>query len=581
MVTEWKQFVNNAGSELTATLTNTATSFSVPTGEGGLFPESGPFWVTIFGTTVAEGHEIILVGTISGDTFSNCSRGQQGTSAAQWPAGSNVQLLWTAGSVEQIQAAITALEEGTVLTDLAFTQDVQVRKAGTSVTPKVTLIHSRGSISSPTATQSADAVGSVLWQAFSSALAPISIAEIVALPDGQIPASGDAPGMLEFRVTPNGSATPVVALTLYNDKSATAGALENQIWDSQGYIPLSAIKTGTTNNSKVMTAGETEGSAGWASLESNLPATEGQEGKFLGCGAEGAIWTDVPSDLPDMTGNTGKFLTTDGSDASWGDITFPEEIPDQTGNTGKFLTTDGSNLSWGTPDAGDALPDQTGNDGKFLTTNGTVASWGTPTAVPGANSVGASELKEDDSAIQFLALALVGATTGDANVLSLKTSRGSVGSPSNSGSGDGLGIDWNFYYSSAYRKAAEIKVEVDGTLGTGDYPSRMEFRVTKDGTSSPYTDANLVIKNSGYVGIGETSPGAQLHVRQVSSSGAVEVLYLEQSDQDEPFIHFQGTSAADETKSLSTQAIESFTYAGMVRVNVNNTDVWMPYYAAT
>ncbi len=574
--TAWKQFVNNAGSELTATLTNTATSFSVPDGEGGLFPASGPFWVTIFGTTVAEGHEIILVGTISGDTFSNCSRGQQGTSAAQWPAGSNVQLLWTAGSVEQIQAAITALEEGTVLTDLAFTQDVQVRKAGTSVTPKVTLIHSRGSISSPTATQSTDAVGSVLWQAFSSALAPISIAEIVALPDGQIPAAGDAPGMLEFRVTPNGSATPAVALTLYNDKSATAGALENQIWDSQGYIPLSALKTGTTNNSKVLTAGETEGSAGWASLESNLPATEGQEGKFLGCDAEGAIWTDVPSDLPDQTGNTGKFLTTDGSVASWGDITFPEEIPDQTGNSGKFLTTDGSVLSWGTPDAGDALPDQTGNAGKFLTTDGSVASWGTPTAVPGANSVGASELKEDDSAIQFLALALVGATTGDLFPLSLKTSRGSVASPTNCASGDSVGLDFHCYYSSAYRKFAEIRVEVDGTLGTGDYPSRMEFRVCKDGYAAPFTDPNMVIKNTGYVGIGEVGPAGQLHVAQSSSSGVVPVLYLAQSDQDEPFIQFSGTSAADDSKNISTAAIG--TYTGRIRVNINNTDYWIPYY---
>ena len=507
--TEWKQFVNNAGSELSATLTNTATSFSVPNGEGGVFPESGPFWVTVFGTTVAEGHEIILVGSISGDTFSGCTRGQQGTSAAQWPAGSNVQLLWTAGGVEQIQDAITALEEGTTQTDLAYTQELKIRKAGTSVTPQVTLIHSRGSLSSPTATQSTDSVGSVLWQAYSSTLTEVSLGEIVVLPDGQIPATGDAPGMMEFRVTANNSATPTVALTLYNDKSATAGALEIQIWDGNGYVPLGAIKTGTSNSGKCLMAGATEGSSYWG------------------------------SPLPTMA--TG-YLYCDGSALSY-------ESPYPTPSTG-YLYYDGSSLSW-------------------------AAGGGSST--PGTDTVGADAIIETE-AIQMLSLTLLQATTGDHDSLSLKHCRGSVASPTVSGSSDGTGITYEFYSGSAYRVGARIKADLMESPASA-CGTNLAFWVCKSGSASPPTDAAMTIGQSQHVAIGETDFSAAWLTVAGTSTSALPVLKLLQNDTDEPFVQFYGTSAADYTKSLSTSAIG--TYVGMIRVMINSTDYWIPYYSAS
>ena len=579
MATTWKRTTNQAAGTLAEILTSNATSFTLQSGEGGEFPEDGPFWVVVFGDTVDEGSEIILVEQLTGDTFSSCTRGEQGTTPAQWNAGANVQMLWTAGNADQIMDAISALETGTVLTDLAYTQEIQVRKAGTSVTSQVTLFHSRGTVDSPSATLDGDTVGTILFEGYAAGGGETALAAILAMPDGQTPNPNDSPGKLVFQTVPNASATPAAALTLLSDKSATAGGLGLQVWDADGYIPLSAIKTGTTNNSKVLTAGATEGSAGWQSLESNLPATEGQEGKFLGCDAEGAIWTDLPSDLPDMTGNNGKYLTTDGSSASWGDITFPEEIPDQTGNTGKFLTTDGSDLSWGTPDAGDALPDQTGNEGLFLTTNGSVASWAAPTAVPGENSVGATELKEDE-AITLLSLILSGFATGDTTPLTLRTARGSAESPTNCAANDDAILQFSHYLNSGYRNTASIRVAVDGTAGSGDYPSRMEFRVSKDGTAAEHTNANIVIKNSGIVGIGEPTPdAAQLTVYQSASAFNFPVLKLQQGDQDEPFIEFTGTSAADTTKNISTAGIGTFT--GRIRCSINGTDYWIPYYAAT
>ena len=56
------------------------------------------------------------------------------------------------------------------------------------------------------------------------------------------------------------------------------------------------------------------------------------------------------------------------------------------------------------------------------------------------------------------------------------------------------------------------------------------------------------------------------------------VIKLEQLDTDEPFIRFQGTTASDQTKSLSTDtSVGSLT--GHIRVSINGTDFWVPYYA--
>jgi hypothetical protein len=68
-------------------------------------------------------------------------------------------------------------------------------------------------------------------------------------------------------------------------------------------------------------------------------------------------------------------------------------------------------------------------------------------------------------------------------------------------------------------------------------------------------------------------------IAQGSASYAKTVLSLSQADIDDTFVDFKGTSAADKTKSISTSTVGNFTYTGMVRVDVNGTQYWMPYYA--
>ena len=69
-----------------------------------------------------------------------------------------------------------------------------------------------------------------------------------------------------------------------------------------------------------------------------------------------------------------------------------------------------------------------------------------------------------------------------------------------------------------------------------------------------------------------------VNIDQASSTGAIAVLTLDQGDVDQEFIRFDGTSASDQTKSLTTDTtVGSLT--GHIRVNINGTDFWIPYYA--
>lgn len=95
------------------------------------------------------------------------------------------------------------------------------------------------------------------------------------------------------------------------------------------------------------------------------------------------------------------------------------------------------------------------------------------------------------------------------------------------------------------------------------------------------------------VGINVSNILGQLHVEQSEAAGARPVLYLDQGDDDQAFIHFQGTSAADQTKSISTvngdgvvtgpkdySSTAGWAFGGMAKMKLNGADVWVPYYTA-
>jgi hypothetical protein len=69
------------------------------------------------------------------------------------------------------------------------------------------------------------------------------------------------------------------------------------------------------------------------------------------------------------------------------------------------------------------------------------------------------------------------------------------------------------------------------------------------------------------------------------------IIKLNQLDDDEGFIDFAGTAAADQTKSISfvngdgvvngpadKVLVAGWDFAGMVRVQINGVDRWIPFY---
>ena len=114
-----------------------------------------------------------------------------------------------------------------------------------------------------------------------------------------------------------------------------------------------------------------------------------------------------------------------------------------------------------------------------------------------------------------------------------------------------------------------------GTFTFNDTGADLDFRIESD------DDAYNFISDAGNdrIGIGTSgAPGGKLEVNQNSSTGAIACLELDQDDQDQEFIKFDGTTASDQTKSLTTDtSVGSLT--GHIRVNINGTDFWIAYYA--
>jgi hypothetical protein len=95
-----RQFTDNANATLAAGISSGATSLSVTSGEGSLFPTitgSQYFVATLIKAATPTTFEIIKVTGRSGDSFTSIVRAQEGTTALSWNAGDTCALLITAG----------------------------------------------------------------------------------------------------------------------------------------------------------------------------------------------------------------------------------------------------------------------------------------------------------------------------------------------------------------------------------------------------------------------------------------------------------------------------------------------------
>ena len=119
-------------------------------------------------------------------------------------------------------------------------------------------------------------------------------------------------------------------------------------------------------------------------------------------------------------------------------------------------------------------------------------------------------------------------------------------------------------------------IDFDGGGFTfNDSHAAVDFRIETD----TLTHAVFVDGSADKIGFGTSAPTSGfVNIDQASSTGAIAVLTLDQGDADQEFIRFDGTTASDQTKSLTTDtSVGSLT--GHIRVNINGTDFWIPYYA--
>ena len=124
-------YANNATTTLAASITGAATSFSVASGKGALFPAisgSDYFYVTL--ANAAGTIEIVKVTARSVDTFT-VVRGQDGTAAAAWAAGDKVDLRITKAMLDDIKTDTkSSLSSANVTTALGYTPYNSTNPAG-------------------------------------------------------------------------------------------------------------------------------------------------------------------------------------------------------------------------------------------------------------------------------------------------------------------------------------------------------------------------------------------------------------------------------------------------------------------
>lgn len=111
--------------------------------------------------------------------------------------------------------------------------------------------------------------------------------------------------------------------------------------------------------------------------------------------------------------------------------------------------------------------------------------------------------------------------------------------------------------------------EFSGGVDNKPYANYMYIDV---GPSPSYSGATLKVDYNKRVGINlpaANRPTATLHVDQQSDSGAKPVLKLDQGDIDDTFIDFIGTSAADGSRSISSDTSEDSTKFGAIRIEIN------------
>jgi hypothetical protein len=116
-------------------------------------------------------------------------------------------------------------------------------------------------------------------------------------------------------------------------------------------------------------------------------------------------------------------------------------------------------------------------------------------------------------------------------------------------------------------------MEVDCTFN--DSGASVDFRAE----TNTLTHAMFIDGSADKIGFGTSAPtNGFVTIDQASSTAAIATLSLDQGDEDQEFIDFRGTTAADSTASISSSTDEGGSKVGAIRISVNGTDRFIRIY---
>ncbi len=156
---------------------------------------------------------------------------------------------------------------------------------------------------------------------------------------------------------------------------------------------------------------------------------------------------------------------------------------------------------------------------------------------------------------------------GDANLIYLDAGNDRVGIKTNSPSTE-LHVVGGVKATGA--------IDFDGSSFTfNESGASVDFRAE----TNTLANAFFIDGSADKIGFGTSSPAdASVEINQASTTAGTACLSLDQDDTDQEFIKFDGTSNSDQSSSITTDtSVGSLT--GHIRVNVNGTDYWIPFYA--
>lgn len=101
-----------------------------------------------------------------------------------------------------------------------------------------------------------------------------------------------------------------------------------------------------------------------------------------------------------------------------------------------------------------------------------------------------------------------------------------------------------------------------------------------DGTNQLVTcSKGLTVNTTAASSALTVADGTSITTLSTSTSAGSAALVVDQNDADEPFINYAGTSSAGTADNISTFTTGA-SIQGFVRVSINGTDRWMPFYDA-